>query len=104
MSDQVAQAMRTSIFVSYAKQDEAVADYVQAFLNQAGYRASTFTTNISAGDRWISSVHLSLTTADVVVILLSRAALESPWVLYEISASIASVENSSRKRADSCCS
>jgi TIR domain len=98
MSDQAAPAVRASIFICYAKQDEAVADYVQHALNQAGYQAATFTTNTTAGDRWISSINLSLATADVVVILLSRAALESPWVLYEISASIASVEKSSHKR------
>jgi hypothetical protein len=98
MTEAITPTRHLSVFISYAKQDEKVADSVQNFLNQAGYRASTFTTSVSPGDRWISSISLSLETADAVIILLSRAALESPWVLYEISASIASVERSSYKR------
>lgn len=98
MSDAITPTKHSSVFISYAKQDEAIADFVQNVLNRAGYRASTFTTSVPAGDRWISSITLSLETADVVVALISKAALESDWVLYEISASIASVEKSSRKR------
>lgn len=87
-----------TVFVSYAKQDESVADYLQNFLNRAGYRTSTFTANIAPGDRWISSISQSLVGADVIVILLSKAALASPWITYEISASIASAETGSGKR------
>ena len=98
MSDAVTPTRHASVFISYAKQDEAIADFVQNALNKAGYRAATFTASVSAGDRWISSINLSLETADAIVALISKAALESHWVLYEVSASIASVENSSRKR------
>jgi hypothetical protein len=98
MSDAVTPTKHASVFISYAKQDEAIADFIQSALNRAGYRASTFTTSVTAGDRWISSINLSLETADVVVALISKAALESHWVLYEISASIVAVEKSSRKR------
>jgi len=98
MSDAVTPTKQISVLISYAKQDEAIADFVQNVLNEAGYHASTFTAGVLAGDRWISSINLSLETADVVVLLLSKAALESPWVLYESSASIASVEKSSNKR------
>src|ERR1035438_10486483 len=98
MGGPVAPTRNVSVFLSYAKQDEPIADYVQSFLNRAGYRTSTFTTSVTPGDRWISSISQSIETADVVVILLSEASLESPWVLYEISASIASVERSSSKQ------
>lgn len=98
MSDAVIPTRRASVFISFAKPDEAIADYVQNALNRAGYQASTFTSGVTAGDRWISSISLSLETADSVVILISKAALESHWVLYEVSASIAAVEKSSRKR------
>lgn len=95
MGDSVAPTKHLSVFISYAKQDEGIADYVQNSLNRAGYRASTFTTSITPGDRWISSINQSLENVDVVVILLSKAATDSPWVLYEISASIASAERGS---------
>jgi hypothetical protein len=98
MSDAIAPTKHASVFISFAKPDEAIASYVQNALNKAGYDASTFTTSVTAGDRWISSISLSLEIADAVVILISKAALESHWVLYEVSASIASVEKSSRKR------
>ena len=49
-----------TVFISYAKQDESVADYVQNVLNRAGYHTSTFTTSIAPGDRWISSISQSL--------------------------------------------
>lgn len=98
MSDAVAPTKHASVFISFAKHDEAIADYVQNALNKAGYQASTFTMAATAGDRWISQLSLSLESADAVVILISKAATESHWVLYEVSASIAAVEMSSRKR------
>ena len=98
MSESTTPLKHMTVFVSYAKQDEPVADYLQNFLNRAGYRTSTFTTNITPGDRWISSISQSLAGADVIVILLSKAALESPWIIYEISASVASAETSPGKR------
>lgn len=98
MGDTIAPTRYVPVFISNTKQDEAVADYLQSALNKAGYRASTMTTSVPAGDRWISSITQSLETADVVVILLSRAAMESSWIVYEIGAAVASVEKSSYKR------
>jgi hypothetical protein len=98
MGESITPLKHKTVFVSYAKQDEPVADYLQNFLNRAGYRTSTFTANIAPGDRWISSINQSLEMADVIVILLSKSALESPWISYEISVSVASAETGSGKR------
>jgi TIR domain len=97
MGDAIAPTKHLSVFISYVKQDELIADYVQNSLNRAGYRTSTFT-SITPGDRWISSINQSLENVDIVVILLSKAAMKSPWILYEISASVASAETGSGKQ------
>lgn len=97
MTNNASATRAQSVFISYTKDDERAARELQKALASAGYRTETMS-DIHPGDRWIASIYDALNAADVVVILLSRAALNSAGVVYEIAASVAAVERSSDKR------
>ena len=87
-----------SVFISYVKEDERVAEALRRTLINAGYRVDTMGSDIQAGARWTARIFDSLESADVVVVLLSKAAMKSLGVIYETAASVAAVEKSSHKR------
>jgi hypothetical protein len=86
------------IFISYVKGDEKTAQTLRAALIDAGYYVSTLGTEVTPGERWVAKIYDAISTADIIVLLLSKEAVKSRWVDYESAAAIASVERSSNKR------
>ena len=68
-----------SIFLSYARNDLAVAKRVAGALESAGHRV-WWDRHLSAGSRFSKEIDLALRAADLVVVLWSPSSIESTWV------------------------
>ena len=72
-------ALRGRAFISYAREDRAIAKPLAEFLGALGL--DVFWDNeIAPGERWSARIEEELKGADLVVVLWSRHALESAWV------------------------
>lgn len=69
----------SSLFLSYARNDAAVARKVAAFLGKAGYDV-WWDHHLRGGAQFSKQIEAALESADAVVVLWSRAAVESAWV------------------------
>jgi tetratricopeptide (TPR) repeat protein len=68
-----------SIFLSYARDDLAVAQRVAAALEAAGHTV-WWDRHLSAGSRFSKEIDAALRGSDLVVVLWSRSSIESTWV------------------------
>ena len=73
------------IFLSYARADSAKADRIANALEAAGHSV-WWDRHIHAGSRFSKEIDKALKEADVIVVLWSRASLESAWVHDEAAA------------------
>lgn len=73
-----------TVFVSYASVDRAQVRTIVGALETAGYSV-WWDGLLAGGDRFSSSIEQALETADAVVVLWSRAAIDSHWVRDEAS-------------------
>jgi hypothetical protein len=76
------------IFVSYTASDEYAVRRVVAELEKSGLDVWFAPHELSAGER-LSSIHDHIEQARLAIVMISRAALNSPWVQHEINAVIA---------------
>src|SRR6185503_9342302 len=70
------------IFLSYAKEDRAVARRVAHMLESCGWSVF-WDRKIEAGDNWRQVVQSELDAAGAVIVLWSAASVDSTWVVEE---------------------
>lgn len=75
-------------FVSFSSTDRALADAVASQLRGHGLSVFLAPMSIAPGDDWAASVKAALNGATWVLVLASRAACRSPFVLQEAGAAI----------------
>ena len=71
------------VFLSYDAADRATAARLAARLRRSGY-------NVYPNSDWPSNVTLAIRKADALVVLISPAAMDSPWVPQELNLAITS--------------
>jgi hypothetical protein len=77
---------RIKIFLSHASADMVLGRKVRSLISQ-NFNAQVFATeDLSAGEKWETKLRNELSTADVVVALLTPGSIASSWVLQEIGA------------------
>lgn len=77
----------TSVFISYARQDGALAEQVEDALKRAGVETWS-DRDLTVGSPWSRDIMTALEEAAAVVVLVTPASLESDWVQHEWSAAI----------------
>lgn len=73
-----------TVFISYAREDEAVAKKIASMLEKASVRHFLDLKNIGWGDTISSRVQDGLADASVLIVVISRASLKSAWVPFEV--------------------
>ncbi|MBL8170469.1 MAG: toll/interleukin-1 receptor domain-containing protein, partial [Acidobacteria bacterium] len=64
-----------SVFISYARPDQSVAEKVEAFLTAAGVRVFRDTRGIHPGDNWDMTIEQALRDSQRMVLLLSASSM-----------------------------
>lgn len=77
-------AVRQKVFVSYRRADSASADALLARLEAEGYGVWLDRSDIVGGKRWRAAIEQALQECDVVVFMISQAALQSDEVYKEL--------------------
>lgn len=72
------------VFVSHADTDEPLAQRVAAVLQRAGLEVWDPAREIMPGDDWAAVVSQALQDSQAMVVLLTRDAVRSRWVHFEI--------------------
>ncbi len=73
-----------TVFISYSHEDSAVAQRLVKDLNSAGHACWIDTSSIKGGDEWQRAISEGINNSHTVLVLCSRAALDSHWVREEI--------------------
>ena len=76
------QDRRKSVFLSYSRADQALAQRLAATLQQAGFEV-WWDTLIEGGEAFAKSIEAALEASDAVIVLWSKTAAASDWVLDE---------------------
>ena len=71
------------VFISYARQDQTVAEKVEACLTAAGVRVFRDKSNIGAGTNWDMTIEQALEKCERMVLLLSPSSMSSKEVYDE---------------------
>jgi len=76
------------VFISFAHEDAGVAETVRALIEyELKLSGQVFTmtdqSQIKAGDDWLMKIRDELTSADIVVLILSKRSIAKPWVNFE---------------------
>ena len=79
---------RAKVFLSYASSDRASARFIADALRQAGISTLFDEWEIRVGDSIVQKIEDGVKSSDYIRLLLSPAAVESPWVKDEISSSL----------------
>src|SRR2546427_453380 len=74
------------VFLSYTQSDAGQAEQLRRLLDARGDSTVFTVDSLSASAGWQGQVREALRECDVFVLLVSPAALASPWVLYELGA------------------
>jgi nucleoside 2-deoxyribosyltransferase len=86
MSDKHSKHQPLRVFISHSSKDRVFVEKIRNLLFHHA-NAQVFTADdLSAGERWETKLRNELSSADVVVALLSPHSVESSWVLQEIGA------------------
>ena len=72
------------VYVSHAHEDDNVAGVLRTLLSKAGFEVWDPAERVLPGDNWALELGKALQRAQVMVVLLSPAALASKWVQWEI--------------------
>ena len=75
-------------FISYSRQDQAMADLVCRRVSRAGLDVFMAAASLIPGERWSSSITSSLAASKCVLFLASKTACASPWVQQELGMAI----------------
>ena len=73
-----------TIFVSYSRHDGNVTYDLADSLRADGHTVWTDVSGIPGGAIWLFEIEKAITACDVFVVMISRGAKESPWVMREI--------------------
>ena len=73
----------TRVFISYARRDESTAERIVHALEQSGLTIWRDASAIQPGDDWTNAIRLGIEQSDVLLLLLSPAALNSSSVAAE---------------------
>jgi len=73
-----------SVFISYAAEDTTLAERLYADLQARGVRCWLAPHDLTPGDVIVRGIDEAIRLHDKVVLLLSEAAVTSPWVAYEV--------------------
>ncbi|MGB2603637.1 MAG: TIR domain-containing protein [Candidatus Sulfotelmatobacter sp.] len=73
------------VFLSYVSSDEPSARFIADALRQSGVSTWFAEWEISAGDSFLQRIEAAAKSSDYILLLLSPAAVDSPWVQAEIS-------------------
>lgn len=77
---------RKYVFLSYSRQDAAVADQVSTSLATRGVQVWHDIDQIEPGSQWEQEIERGLVGADAIIFLASRHASTSRWMQYEVEA------------------
>ncbi len=80
--------MSHDVFISYAKQDTAVADAILTKLEASGVTCWIASRDINAGTVFQEPIVDAISDCQVVVVILSSAANDSLWVIREVSTAL----------------
>jgi TIR domain len=86
------------VFLSYSSDDRAVAESIRSALKRQGVDIVPWEQVLKPGTYWASEIGRAIESADAFVVLLSKAAIESEWVQFEIASAIAAEARSDYKR------
>ncbi len=75
-------------FVSYSRKDTEVVRAVASELTKRNIAIWMDSTSLNVGENWADTIFRSLEQAAGLIIFLSAASLESPWVLHELQAAL----------------
>ena len=76
--------MQHSIFISYSSTDKGAADQICAALEQAGYGCWIAPRDIEPGAEYPAAILAGLQGAQLIIVIVSAAAVASPHILTEI--------------------
>lgn len=79
-----------SVFISYARDDQAFARTIAEYLSSAGLSVFFDSEAIVAGDSWSARISSALRSADAVVVLLSSNSRRSTYVQDELQTALES--------------
>jgi hypothetical protein len=72
------------VFISFSTKDQPLADVVYRHLKAEGIDAFMSAASLQPGQRWTDEIRNALRNSKTVVLLASRAACESAYVLQEV--------------------
>jgi hypothetical protein len=78
----------TDVFISHAKADLPLAEYLHRHLAQEGLSVYLASVSMQPGERWQQSILDNLRSSTWVICLASKAACESRWVMQEMGVAI----------------
>jgi len=84
------------VFISYTQEDKRYATLIANALEQAGHEVWYDKWSLRVGDNLIQKINEGLKETDALIVIVSKHALRSKWVMHEFSA-IALGDLSSRK-------
>ncbi len=71
------------VFISYSTKDQQVADFVYRHLQAEGISVFMAAASLQPGQEWTDTIKANLRDSKTVVILASKAAMQSPFVMLE---------------------
>lgn len=89
--------MPTNVFLSYAGEDQEIAERLREALERSGVEVWS-ARHIPVGASLASEIYGAISSSQVVILVLSKAAMESEWVRREIYTAVAHEELGGEKR------
>jgi hypothetical protein len=71
------------VFISYSTKDQELADFVYRHLLAEGISVFMAAASLQPGQEWTETIKANLRASKTVVILASREAMRSPFVMFE---------------------
>jgi hypothetical protein len=85
------------VFLSHAREDASKAARLKEALERAGIEVWSADEQLKPGDLWLKSIGDAISSADAVLILLSRGAEDSPEITTEVAMALASQEDAPKR-------
>lgn len=76
------------VFISHAKADQPLAEFLHRHLTQEGISTYLASVSMQPGEQWMPTILDNLRASTWVICLASRAACESKWVMQEMGVAI----------------
>lgn len=71
------------VFISYSTKDQRIADFVYRHLQTEGISVFMAAASLQPGQDWTETIKRNLRESRTIVVLASRAAMQSPFVMFE---------------------